>query len=189
MRTDSFDIQTMKKVFLFIAAVIGLGIATGFDAGAQEKDLDATYATQLLKPGTKAPDFQVTAPDGKTLKLSKFKGKTVVLDFWASWCGDCRRELPAVEAAYERFSKKGVVFIGVSFDDNKEKWTAAIDQFGLKYLQGSELKKWSDTEVSPLYNLKWIPTLYIIDKKGKVVLGTVMTEKMISRLEAMTEGK
>jgi len=157
------------------------------NTAVQEEDLDAKYAADLLKPGTKAPDFAIAMPNGKTLKLSKFKGKYVVLDFWASWCSDCRRELPSIEEAYERFSKAGVEFIGISFDDNKEKWTSAIEKYGLQYRQVSELKKWKETEVSPLYHIKWIPTVYIIDPKGKVVMGTVVTEKMISKLEEITK--
>ncbi|MBQ0145356.1 MAG: TlpA family protein disulfide reductase [Bacteroidales bacterium] len=176
----------MKKFICIMAMFLGLGLFLNAQ-NAAEADPDIEYAAALLKAGTKAPDFKIATPDGKQLKLSSFKGKIVVLDFWASWCPDCRKELPAIEAAYEKYSKKGVVFIGVSFDDSKEKWTKAISDFGLKYPQVSELKKWKETEISPVYSIKWIPTLYVIDRKGKVALGTVVTEKMLSKLEELTK--
>ena len=79
---------------------------------------------------------------------------------------------------YETYKDRGIVFLGVSFDENKENWTAMLKKQGIKYTQVSELKKWKTTEVSKAYKVNWIPTLYLIDKEGKVVLGTVMSEKI-----------
>ena len=80
-------------------------------------DFDETYAQELLKPGTPAPDFELQTPEGKTLKFSEFaKGKIVVLDFWASWCPDCRKDLPEIIRLYNQFHEIGVEFLGVSFD-------------------------------------------------------------------------
>jgi Peroxiredoxin len=181
----------MKRVFCIISIALGLGIFANAQnsTSSDSDDPDSVYSAELLKPGTKAPDFAILSPEGKTVKLSKFKGKYVVLDFWASWCKDCRQELPAIEAAYERFCKKGVVFIGISFDEDTDKWTNAISKYELTYRQCSELKKWKQTEISPLYHIKWIPTIYVIDPEGKVVLGTVVTEKMVKLLEEVTAKK
>ena len=102
-------------------------------------DLDEKYAAKLLKPGTVAPDFQLATPDGKILKFSDFsKGKYVVLDFWASWCPDCRKDAPEIVRMYEHFHPKGVEFLGVSFDIDKEKWKNGIEKLGISYAQVSD---------------------------------------------------
>lgn len=135
------------------------------------------YGAQLLKAGSDAPEFRLKGPDGKELALSDFRGKYVVLDFWASWCGDCRRDIPNIKALYENYSKNGVEFVGVSFDDNAERWQNAIKEFGLKYHQVSELKKWKTTDIYAAYGIKWIPTIYVIGPDGKVKLATVLSER------------
>ena len=135
------------------------------------------YGAQLLKAGSVAPEFRLKEPDGKELALSDFRGKYVVLDFWASWCGDCRMDIPNIKALYEKYSPKGVEFVGVSFDDNAERWQNAIKEFGLKYHQVSELKKWKTTDIYAAYGIKWIPTIYIIGPDGKVKLATVLSER------------
>ena len=143
----------------------------------QQQDPDVQYGAQLLKAGSVAPEFRLKGPDGKELALSDFRGKYVVLDFWASWCGDCRRDIPNIKALYEKYSPKGVEFVGVSFDDNAERWQNAIKEFGLKYHQVSELKKWKTTDIYAAYGINWIPTIYIISPDGKVKLATVLSER------------
>lgn len=83
-------------------------------------DDDAKYATTLLKPGTQAPAFSLSTADGKTLSLSELKGRYVVLDFWASWCPDCRRDLPHMVRMQQTYGPRGVQFVGVSFDEKKD---------------------------------------------------------------------
>lgn len=146
-------------------------------AKEQQQDPDVQYGAQLLKAGSIAPEFRLKGPDGKELALSDFRGKYVVLDFWASWCGDCRRDIPNIKALYEKYSPKGVEFVGVSFDDNAERWQNAIKEFELKYHQVSELKKWKTTDIYAAYGIKWIPTIYIIGPDGKVKLATVLSER------------
>lgn len=175
----------MKKIL----AILGMVLCLGFSLRAQDavkEDLDAQYAVNLLKIGETAPDFAIQAPDGKIVRLSDYKGKYVVLDFWASWCRDCRADIPTIKAASEKYGKKGVVFIGISFDEDKETWTKTIEKYELNYVHASELKKWKTTDVSPKYKLDWIPTMYVIDPKGKVVLATVESEKMVEKLEELT---
>ena len=98
-------------------------------------------------------------PDGKTVKLSDMRGKYVVLDFWASWCPDCRKDLPAIAALHNTYAERGVEFIGVSFDDKKENLVKAISDFNIAYTQVSELKKWKETQISAAYHIKWIPSM------------------------------
>lgn len=146
------------------------------------QDDDAKYATDLLKQGTEAPDFTLSTPDGKTVTLSSLRGHYVVLDFWASWCPDCRKDLPAIVALHKTYGTRGVEFVGVSFDDKKENLDKAIAQYGIEYAQVSELKKWKETKISALYNIKWIPTMYLIAPDGKVALATVMSDKLAAKL-------
>lgn len=153
-----------------------------------QQDDDAKYATELLKPGTEAPDFALATPDGKTVKLSDMRGKYVVLDFWASWCPDCRKDLPAIAALHNTYAKRGVEFIGVSFDDKKENLVKAISNFNIAYTQVSELKKWKETQISAAYHIKWIPSMYLIAPDGKVVVSTVMKDKIAAKLAEIMPG-
>lgn len=146
-------------------------------------DFDETYAQELLKPGTPAPDFQLQTPDGKTLKFSEFsKGKYVVIDFWASWCPDCRKDLPEIIRLYNKFHEKGVEFLGVSFDTDKEKWTDFIAKSGVPYPQVSELKRMNNSEVAKAYDVRWIPSIYLIGPDGKVLVSTVLSYKIEKKL-------
>ena len=146
-------------------------------------DFDETYAQELLKPGTPAPDFELQTPEGKTLKFSEFaKGKIVVLDFWASWCPDCRKDLPEIIRLYNQFHEIGVEFLGVSFDTDKEKWTDYIAKSGVPYPQVSELKRMNQSEVAKAYGVRWIPSIYLIGPDGKVLVSTVLSYKIEMKL-------
>ena len=142
-------------------------------------DFDELYAQELLKPGTPAPDFQLQTPDGKILKFSEYsKGKYVVVDFWASWCPDCRKDLPEIIRFYNKFHKNRVEFLGVSFDTDKEKWTDYIAKSGVPYPQVSELKRMNQSDVAKAYGVRWIPSIYLIGPDGKVLVSTVLSYKI-----------
>ena len=146
---------------------------------AQVPDLDTKYAAELLKPGTPAPDFKLQTPDGKTLQFSDFaKGKYVVIDFWASWCPDCRKDLPEVVRMYNKWHAMGVEFLGISFDTDKQKWTDYIAQAGVLYPQVSELKRMNQSDVAKAYGVRWIPSIYLIGPDGKVLVSTVLSYKI-----------
>ncbi|MBM6993018.1 MAG: TlpA family protein disulfide reductase [Prevotella sp.] len=149
-----------------------------------QEDLDAQYATALLKPGTEAPQFIISGKDSCcNIPLSQFRGQYVVLDFWASWCPDCRKDIPEVKAMYDRFGSMNVQFIGISFDTDKAAWQNCIEKNEMKWLQHSELKKWKkQTKIDQDYHINWIPSYYLIDTEGKVVLGTVQHEKIAAKL-------
>ena len=118
--------------------------------------------------GQPAPDIALSNPDGKTLKLSDLKGKVVLLDFWASWCGPCRRANPSVVAAYNRFKSKGFEIFSVSLDQDKDKWVEAIQKDDLKWPNHvSDLKYWK-SQAAQLYNVQAIPQQYLIDRSGKI---------------------
>ena len=151
-------------------------------------DFDELYAQELLKPGTPAPDFQLNNPDGKTVKFSEFaKDKYVVIDFWASWCPDCRKDLPEIIRLYRKFHKNGVEFLGVSFDIDKEKWTDYIAKSGVPYPQVTELKRMNQSEVAKAYGVRWIPSVYLIGPDGKVLVSTVLSYKIEKKLYELFE--
>ena len=172
----------MKK--LFILALLAVA-ATAKAQFGPEPDFDSKYATELVKAGTIAPDFKMKTIDGKTFKLSSLKGKTVVLDFWASWCPDCRKDAPEVVRMYQEYSQQDVQFVGVSMDTDVEAWRKACEQYGITYTQVSELKKFKETDIAKAYGVKWIPSMVVIDKEGKVALSTVLTYKVDKYLKEL----
>ena len=137
-------------------------------AHATAQDLDEKYATDLLKAGTEAPDMRVgTGKDGKAVRLSDLKGKYVLINFWASWCPDCRRETPALQRLWQKYGEKGLQIAGISYDTNREAWQKYIADNKMVWWQYSELKKWKkETESDRLYHINWIPTLYLIAPDG-----------------------
>ena len=107
----------MKRILLAVVSVFLMSASVAFAQTTNvepTKDLDAKYATNMLKPGTRAPEFKLKTYDAKEIKLSQYRGSYVVLDFWASWCPDCRRDIPAMKALYEQFRDYGVQFVGIS---------------------------------------------------------------------------
>lgn len=187
LNDDDMKIQRMKRKVLVFVGLLMLTVVPAIAQQTEVEDLDLKYATTLLKPGCVAPDFVLSTPDGKMVRLSDYKGKYVVIDFWASWCSDCRKDAPFIVELYRTYKDAGIEFIGVSFDTDKESWMSAIKQYGMDYVQVSELKKMRETEVYKTYGIKWIPSLCLIDPQGKVMLSTVVSEKIQRVLQEVVD--
>ena len=136
--------------------------------------------------GVPAPEFTQNDATGKPVSLSSFKGKYVLVDFWASWCGPCRGENPNVVKTFEKYHSKGFDILGVSLDNKKDKWTEAIKIDKLAWTQVSDLKGWKNS-VAELYGVQAIPANFLIDKDGKIIAkglrGEVLEKKLAETLK------
>jgi peroxiredoxin len=136
--------------------------------------------------GTPAPDFTLPDRSGKNVSLHDFKGKYVLIDFWASWCGPCRAENPNVVRAYNRYKDKGFTILGVSLDDSssKSKWIAAFQKDNLTWTQVCDGKGWQTNPVQE-YFVKGIPQNFLIDPQGKIVAKDLRGEDLDKKLNEL----
>jgi thiol-disulfide isomerase/thioredoxin len=133
-----------------------------------EKREAAQKVQDSLVGGTEFPNFEVTDLDGKPLSVSAQKGKVVLIDFWATWCGPCVQELPNVLAAYEKYHDKGFNVIGISLDQKKDALTDFIEQRKIPWPQFFDGKGWGN-ELAQKYGINSIPATYLLDKDGKIL--------------------
>ena len=138
--------------------------------------------------GSDAIDFTQNDVDGNPVTLSSFKGKYVLVDFWASWCGPCRQENPNVVKAYNKFKDKNFTIIGVSLDDNKAAWTKAIQKDKLAWTHVSDLQQWRNA-VAQLYRVQSIPQNFLVDPNGKIIARDLRGRELEAKLTELLESK
>ena len=194
---DFLKISENSKAFAYI---ITDNLATSAEEGERlynelTPEVQASYPGQLLlkrieslrllSAGKIAPDIAYPAPDGTIIKLSSLRGKYVLVDFWASWCGPCLAEAPNVKGIYEDYKDKGFEVYGVSLDTDKAAWENAIKQNGLDWIHVSSLK--SNDPVIKQFNVIGIPCTYLLDREGRIIAkdlrGQALRDKVASLFE------
>ena len=139
--------------------------------------------------GQQAPDFSISDIDGKTVKLSEYIGQGyLLLDFWASWCGPCRKENPNVVEAYNKYHNLGFDVLAVSLDKTKDAWLRGIEEDGLKYHHVSELKYWN-SDAARLYGIRSIPSNLLLNSEGKIVAKNLRGDELQEVLSQFINAK
>jgi peroxiredoxin len=149
----------------------------------QRLDNMVTFGEEVAV-GRQAPDFTQNDTAGNPVSLSSFRGKYVLLDFWASWCGPCRQENPAVVEAYHKYHDKGLEILGVSLDQKEKSWKDAIYQDHLTWTHVSDLKYW-DNALVKVYGIQGVPQNFLIDPNGKIVARGLRGEDLDKTLGVM----
>lgn len=150
-------------------------------------DLDAIIKQlENVQIGKTAPDFSLPDTAGVSVSLSDFRGKYVLLDFWASWCPPCRKENPNVVKAFQEYKDKNFTVVGISLDQDKEKWQKAIADDHLDWTHVSDLKYW-DSEIPALYGVRGIPANVLLDPNGVIIARNLTGEELHTTLQGVVE--
>ena len=177
----SYDMEPNKDVFLLqkrYNTLQGDALKSHFAENLQQ----VIENDKIAAVGTKALDFTQDDTSGHPVSLSQFKGKYVLVDFWASWCGPCRRENPSVVAAYNEFKDKNFTILGVSLDQDKNKWLNAIEKDGLAWTHVSDLQYWGNS-AARMYHIQSIPANILVAPDGTIIAKNLRGEDLAATLK------
>ena len=180
---NGIDVAKVEPVFKSLSPAV-----RGSKAGLEfAKAIEAARGTSI---GAMAPDFIQNDVNDKPVKLSDFKGKYVLIDFWASWCGPCRAENPNVVKAFNQYKDKNFTVLGVSLDQpgKKDAWLAAIAADGLTWTQVADLQGWKNA-VAKQYGINSIPQNFLVDPTGKIVGKNLRGADLTKKLEELLGAK
>lgn len=155
----------MKRISFTLLSLIFVGVLTMSFVVDYSQEQSAT--SKQVAEGSVAPDFSLVNIEGKEVKLSDYKGKYVVLDFWGSWCGWCIKGMPEMKRMYEKYNDK-IEIIGIACGDKESVWRASVENLALPWVNVRDNERGSKNSVAGMYEIKGFPTKLIIDPEGKI---------------------
>lgn len=180
--SPKFNLDNVKKTFNKLdSSLKSTKIGKEIEAKLKTIENNNKVKPEAALIGKMAPDFSAKTPQGRVVSLKQSLGKITIIDFWASWCGPCRKENPNVVALYNELHSKGLNIVGVSLDDDNSKWSDAIAKDKITWTQVSNLQGWKDP-IAQLYQVEQIPTTFILDGSGIIIAKDLRGEELRTKI-------